>query len=83
MRFSRFINITERFRIEAFAEAVNIFNINSIFQYNNTILTATNYRTSLVDARTGILTGTLPDFKTRGVTSLDSRQFQLGFKFIF
>lgn len=83
LRYSRFINITERFRVEAFAEAVNIFNINSIFQYNNTILSATNFRTSLVDARTGVLTGTVPDFKTRGVTSLDSRQFQFGFKFIF
>lgn len=83
LRYSRFINITERFKIEAFAEAVNIFNINSIFQFNNTILSATNYRTSLIDARNGNLIGTLPDFKTRGVTSLDSRQFQLGFKFSF
>ncbi len=83
LRYSRFINITERFRVEAFAEAVNIFNTNSIFQFNNTILSASNFRTSLIDPRTGVLTGTLPDFATRGVTSLDSRQFQFGFKFIF
>jgi Carboxypeptidase regulatory-like domain/TonB dependent receptor len=83
VRYSRYINITERFRVEAFAEAVNIFNHNSIFQFNNTILTGTNFNTSLVDPRTGKLIGTLPDFRTRGVTSLDSRQFQFGFKFIF
>ncbi|MEP6900315.1 MAG: TonB-dependent receptor [Actinomycetota bacterium] len=83
LRYSRYINITERFKVEAFAEAVNIFNINSIFQYNNTILSASNYRTSLVDPRNGNLIGTLPDFALRGVTSLDSRQFQFGFKFIF
>jgi len=76
LRYSRFINITERFRVEAFAEAVNIFNINSIFQFNNTTV-------SNVDTATGNLVGDLPDFRTRAVTSLDSRQFQFGFKFIF
>jgi hypothetical protein len=73
-RYSRFINITERFRVEAFAEAVNIFNINSVFQINNLTVTT--------DAA-GNLTGALPTAQTRPVTSLDSRQFQFGFKFIF
>lgn len=73
-RYSRFINFTERFSVEAFAEAVNIFNINSVFQINNLTVT-----TDLA----GNLTGDLPTAKTRAVTSLDSRQFQLGFKFIF
>ncbi len=73
-RYSRFINFTERFRVEAFAEAVNIFNINSVFQINNLTVTT--------DAA-GNLTGALPTAKTRPVTSLDSRQIQLGFKFIF
>ncbi len=74
VRFSRFINFTERFRVEAFAEAVNIFNINSVFQINNLTVTT--------DAA-GNLTGALPTAKTRPVTSLDSRQFQFGLKFIF
>ncbi|MDQ6787080.1 MAG: TonB-dependent receptor [Acidobacteriota bacterium] len=74
LRFSRFIPINERFKIEAFGEFVNVFNTNSVFQYNNL--------TFSTDAN-GVLAAPLPDFRTRGVTSLDSRQFQLGFKFIF
>jgi Carboxypeptidase regulatory-like domain/TonB dependent receptor len=74
VRYSRFINFTERFRVEAFAEAVNIFNINSVFQINNLTVTT--------DAA-GNVTGALPTAKTRPVTSLDSRQFQFGLKFIF
>ena len=75
-RLSRFVNITERFKIEAFGEFVNLFNVNSVFQFNNLAVTT--------DAATGNLVGTLPDFRTRATpTSLDSRQFQLGFKFIF
>jgi hypothetical protein len=82
-RYSRFIPINERFRIEAFAEAVNVFNTNSVFQFNSTTLTGNNVNTSLVDPFTGTLRGNLPDFRTLGVTSLDSRQIQLGIKFIF
>lgn len=77
LRYSRFIPLTERFRLEFFAEAINIFNINSIYQFNNTTLT------SGFDLTSGNLTGALPDFRTRGVTSLDSRQVQLGIKFNF
>ncbi|MGI8555847.1 MAG: TonB-dependent receptor domain-containing protein [Pyrinomonadaceae bacterium] len=77
LRYSRFIPLTERFRLEFFAEAINIFNINSIYQFNNTTLT------SGFDLTSGSLTGALPDFRTRGVTSLDSRQVQLGIKFNF
>lgn len=83
LRYSRFINFTERFRLEVIAEFVNLFNQNSVFQFNNTVLSANNANTSLVDPQTGNLRGSLPDFRTLGVTSLDSRQFQLGFKFIF
>ncbi len=85
LRFSRFINFTERFKMEAFGEFVNIFNTNSVFQFSSTTLTANNVNTSLVDPFTGNLRGSLPDFRTlpNNVTSLDSRQFQLGFKFIF
>ncbi len=73
------------------AEAVNIFNTNSIFQFNNTVLQSNRNALpgvagsfdTLVNPLNGELRGSLPDFKTLGVTSLDSRQFQLGFKFIF
>ncbi|MCA1639113.1 MAG: TonB-dependent receptor [Acidobacteria bacterium] len=79
MRYSRFINFNERFRLELFAEAVNIFNINSIFQYNTTTLNTTQ-----VNSTTGELLGPLPDFRLGNPpTSLDSRQLQLGFKFNF
>jgi hypothetical protein len=74
LRLSRFINITERFRLEAFGEFVNVFNINSVFQINSLTVTT--------DAA-GNPTQALPSASTRPVTSLDSRQFQLGIKFIF
>ena len=83
LRYSRFIPFTERFSLEFFAEAVNIFNINSVFQYNNLTLSANNVNSSLVNPLTGELRGDLPVFRNLGVTSLDSRQFQLGFKFKF
>ncbi|MEO6588991.1 MAG: hypothetical protein ABIP06_06660, partial [Pyrinomonadaceae bacterium] len=61
-----------------FGEAVNIFNVNSIFQLN--ALTVTT------DAM-GNPIGPIPTSElrkaTNQVTSLDSRQLQFGFKFIF
>jgi hypothetical protein len=82
-RWSRFVNFTERFRLEVFSEFINLFNTNSVFQFNNTVLAGNNATTSLVDPLTGNVRGALPNFRNLGVTSLDSRQFQLGFKFIF
>jgi hypothetical protein len=73
-RYSRFFNITERFKVEAFAEFLNLFNINSVFQINSLTVTT--------DAL-GNPTQALPTAQTRPVTSLDSRQAQIGFKFIF
>lgn len=77
-RYSRFFNFTERYRLEAFGEFLNLFNINSVYQLN--ALTVTT------DAL-GNPTGTIPTYENRKaanqVTSLDSRQFQIGFKFIF
>lgn len=77
-RYSRFINFTERFKLEVFGEFVNLFNINSIFQLNSLTVTT--------DAQ-GNATGIIPTPENRKaanqVTSLDSRQFQLGFKFSF
>ncbi len=83
LRYSRFFNFNERFHLEAFAEATNIFNIRSIYQYNNTTLTSA----FPVDAN-GNLTNGLPDYRNNfrslgGATALDSRNFQIGFKFIF
>jgi hypothetical protein len=82
LRYSRFFNFTERFKMEAFAEATNIFNIKSIFQYNSTVIPATG-----TDANGNLING-LPDYRNNyltlgGATALDSRNFQLGFKFIF
>jgi hypothetical protein len=75
LRYSRFFNLTERYKLEVFGEFVNLFNINSIVQFNNVTVT-TNAN--------GELVGKLPDFRALNQsTSQDSRQFQLGFKFIF
>jgi hypothetical protein len=75
LRYSRFLNLTERYKLEVFGEFQNFFNINSIVGFNN-VTVATNAN--------GELVGKLPDFKARNQsTSQDSRQFQIGFKFIF
>lgn len=75
LRYSRFFSLGERYKLEVFGEFVNLFNVNSIVQFNNVTVT-TN--------ASGELIGPLPDFKARNQsTSQDSRQFQLGFKFIF
>ncbi len=76
LRYSRFFDLTERFKLEAFAEFQNLFNTNTIILFNNT--------TVATDPNTGELTGPLPDFRARNQsTSLDSRQAQIGIKFIF
>jgi TonB dependent receptor len=75
LRYSRYINFSERYKLELFGEAVNIFNTNSPFQFNNLAVA-----TTLDGAITG---GALPNFRARGITSLDSRQLQFGFKFKF
>ncbi|HKX84760.1 MAG TPA: hypothetical protein VJL58_11110, partial [Pyrinomonadaceae bacterium] len=76
LRFSRLIRLNERFRIEAFADFINVFNINSITGYTDPSVP--------VDTWTGELTGPLPDFKARDrSTAQESRQVQLGFKFHF
>jgi len=76
LRYSRFFNMTERYRVEVFGEMQNLFNINSIVQYNNVTVTT--------NPATGELIGALPNFRARNQsTAQESRQFQLGFKFIF
>jgi hypothetical protein len=78
LRYSRFFNFTERFRLETFVEFLNVFNINSVYQLN---------ALSVATDAAGNVTGTIPtvDFlrQTNRITSLDSRQAQIGFKFIF
>ena len=78
LRYSRFVNFSERYKLEAFGEFLNVFNINSVYQLN--VLTVT------ADAQ-GNATSAIPTYtsnKTANtVTSLDARQFQIGFKFIF
>jgi hypothetical protein len=73
MRYTRFIRFNERFNAEIIGEFLNLFNINSIFQVNGVVTTDAN----------GVLAAPLPNFATRNPTALDSRQFQLGFKFNF
>jgi hypothetical protein len=76
LRYSRFVSFSERYKLEVFGEFQNVFNINSIVGYNN-VMVATN-------PVTGELIGGLPDFKARNQSvTQDSRQFQLGCKFIF
>jgi hypothetical protein len=76
MRYSRFIRFTERFGAEIFGEFVNLFNHKSIFSISGVVTTNAN----------GELLAPLPDFINRSnanPTALDSRQFQMGFKFTF
>jgi hypothetical protein len=76
LRYSRFFNLTERYRLEVFGEIQNLFNVNSIVGYNNT--------TVQTNPLTGELIGELPDFKARNQSAAqESRHFQLGLKFIF
>jgi len=76
LRYSRFFNFTERYKMEVFSEFQNLFNNNSIVGFTNVRVTT--------NADTGEMVGELPDFKARNQsTSQDSRQFQIGFKFIF
>lgn len=79
-RFSRVIPFTERFRLELIAEATNIFNINSTISFTNSALTATNLTVSVVNPITGLVQRPLPAFTP---TAQESRQGQLGVKFIF
>jgi hypothetical protein len=76
LRYSRFIDLTERFKLELIAEFQNLFNINSIVIYNDVTVNT--------DPVTGQLIGPIPDFRARNAsTSLESRQAQIGVKLWF
>jgi hypothetical protein len=78
-RYSRVIPITERFRVELRAEAINLFNTSSIISRSGTY-SATNVNTSVVNPYTGVIMGTVPVLSP---TYQESRQGQFGIKFIF
>jgi hypothetical protein len=76
LRYSRFFDFTERYKLEVFSEFQNLFNTGSIITYNNV-----SVPTNLL---TGELIGEIPDFKKRNQsTSQESRQVQIGVRFIF
>lgn len=76
LRYSRFFRFTERYKLEAFGEFQNLFNVNSIVGFTNTIVTT--------DPTTGLMTEPIPDFRSRDqAVSQESRQLQIGLKFIF
>ena len=76
LRYSRIIPLAERYRLEAFAEFQNLFNTNSIVAFNNVVVPT--------NPITGEMIGSRPDFKARNQsTTQESRQLQLGLKFIF
>jgi hypothetical protein len=76
IRYSRLIDLTDRYKFELFGEVQNLFNINSIIGYNNVLVST--------DPSTGEMIGPLPDFKAGNTSvALESRQLQLGIKFLF
>jgi len=76
LRYSRFVNLTDRLRLELFGEVQNLFNVNSIVAFNDVSVP--------VNSVTGEIIGTPPDFKSRNNSvSIESRQFQVGIKFHF
>lgn len=80
-RYSRIIPFTERFKLEVFAEATNIFNINSTLSYGSG--TTINCPAGVGGCRdTGILPSPV-NYANFTRTAQESRQGQLGLKFIF
>jgi hypothetical protein len=77
-RYSRIIPFTERFRLEVFAEATNIFNINSTLTYG----TGTTIACTGTCQTTGVLLNPV-NYANFTPTAQESRQGQVGFKFIF
>ena len=82
-RYSRVIPITERFRIELFAEATNVFNINSTLSYGAGT-TLTNTGRARFSTSTGALLLPLDElYREFTPAAQESRQGQFGVKFIF
>lgn len=89
LRYSRFITFSERYNAEIFGEFTNLFNRNSVVNFNGVV--AVNPTTNAagvvltdLSAAGRLSAGSLPAaFPIGNPPSLDSRQFQLGFKFNF
>ncbi|MBP9664574.1 MAG: TonB-dependent receptor [Pyrinomonadaceae bacterium] len=76
LKYTRVVSLSEKFKLELFAEFQNLLNIRNIVGYSNISVTT--------DPVTGNLIGPLPDFRARNESvALDSRQFQLGVKLSF
>ena len=82
-RYSRVIPINERFKFEIFAEATNVFNINSTVSYGST--TITNTGKARFNPTSGALLVTQDELYQTvfAPTAQESRQGQFGVKFIF
>jgi hypothetical protein len=76
-RYSRVIPITERFRIELFAEATNLFNTNSTVSYGTGTTLGSGFNRG-----TGALITPI-NYANFAPTAQESRQGQFGIKFIF
>ena len=76
-KVSRVLPFTERFKLELLAEFINIFNINS------TVTRGSTTYTSGYDRTTGVYTGPFIGATGFTPTAQESRQAQLGIKFIF
>ena len=74
LRYSRFINLAERYKLQVIGEVQNLFNVKSIIGYGNVVVPT--------NPITGEINGPIPDFKLRSF-ALESRQLQLGVKFLF
>ncbi len=88
LRYSRFVTFTERLNAEIFGEFTNLFNRNSIVTFNGVLAVNPTVSSGVVltdlSASGRLTAGSLPAvFPIGNPPSLDSRQFQLGFKFNF
>lgn len=87
LRYSRFVRFSERYNAEIFGEFINVFNRKSIVGVNSVVAVeavtiGANGQVSN-PGTAGRLLAPLPDFSRLATETLDSRQFQLGFKFNF
>ena len=78
MRLSRSLKLNEILALEIYGEATNLFNSKNVSSYGSTTLNA-----SQVDAATGLLSGSLPDFSQGPITWRPSRQIQIGLRLRF
>ncbi len=83
LRYSRIFELSERHRVEIYADIVNLTNTKSIVAFSNTVVQATSLISSPVNPLTGVIQAPLPDFRNLAVTTNDSRRLQLGIRYSF